>query len=127
MKLKSSTLDNQYKSVHISWYIVFTIQLSVVRETNKTIAAIGCEWITLMEDGWTTLIDRVNKPKRCIMVSYYNNGRSRKYQKHQNKTDNLDNNTSSNYNNNSKNNNVDESTNKNSYKNYKIITTMKIM
>ena len=32
-------------------------------------------------------MDGVNNPKLCIMISYINNGKSRKYQKHQNKAD----------------------------------------
>ena len=30
----------------------------------------------------------MNKPKRCIMMSYNNNNKLEKYQKHKNKTDN---------------------------------------
>ena len=34
-------------------------------------------------------IDRVNKPIGCIKISYNDNGKSKKYQKHKNKTNNF--------------------------------------
>ena len=81
------------------------IQWTTHREIIKTTAAIGCEWKTLMDSGWMKLTDEVSNPKWCIMVSYDNNDKSIKYQKHKHKTDNSSNNI-----NNSKNNNYDENT-----------------
>ena len=43
IKLKLSKLDKKYKSYKICWNIVFTMQLTIHRETMKTSAAIGCE------------------------------------------------------------------------------------
>ena len=80
-----------YKSNQISWNIVFITQLPlpVHRKTIKTTATMGCERVTFMDGGWITLMHGVNKPKQCIMTSYYGNDKSQKYEKHQNKTDNL--------------------------------------
>ena len=54
LKLKLSTLDNKYKSDKIFWNIVFTMQLTVFRETIKTSAKMGCEYLTEINDGWIT-------------------------------------------------------------------------
>ena len=71
-----------YKNNQISWNIVFITQLPlpVHRETIKTTAAMGCEQVTFMDGGWITLMHGVNKPKRCIMTSYYGNDKSQKYE-----------------------------------------------
>ena len=62
------------------------------------------------------------------MTFYDNNERSEKYQKHQNKTNNLHCNTnnSSSHNNNDKSNNLDENSNKNRYDNNNMIITIKM-
>ena len=59
------------------------------------------------------------------MASYNNNRRSQKYQKHQNKTNNLHDFTINSYNHNKKgkSNNLDENSNKNSYETNNIIIT----
>ena len=41
--IKIKHLDNKYKSYQICWNMVFTMQLTVHRETIKTTAAVGCE------------------------------------------------------------------------------------
>ena len=43
LKLKLSTLDNKYKSCKTCCNIVYTMQLTVHRETIKTFAAMGCD------------------------------------------------------------------------------------
>ena len=53
-KLKLNTLDNKYKTYQIWWNIAFTIQLTDHRETIKTTAAMGCEWLALMDGRWIT-------------------------------------------------------------------------
>ena len=69
----------------------------------------------------------MNKPKRCIMMSYNNNNKLEKYQKHKNKTDNIHGYTNgSSRNKKNKSINIDESSSKISYNNNNIIITMKI-
>ena len=53
-KLKLSTLNYKCKSYQICRNIDFTIHLTVHRGIIKTTAAMGCEWLALINGGWIT-------------------------------------------------------------------------